>query len=46
MFGFTTGFSSMGFVLWILFAGLGTLCGGFHGYYSTKKAPAPKASDK
>ena len=43
MFSVTSNFSGMGFVLWILFAGLGTLCGGFHGYYSTKKAPAPKA---
>lgn len=36
-------FNGMGFVLWILFAGVGTLCGGFHGYYSTRKAPAVKA---
>ena len=36
MFGFK------GILLCALFAGIGTLCGGFHGYYSTKKAPVPE----
>jgi H+/Cl- antiporter ClcA len=39
-------FDGMGFVLWILFAGVGTLCGGFHGYYSTKKAPVPEKTEE
>ena len=35
-------FGYKGLLLCALFAGIGTLCGGFHGYYSTKKAPVPE----
>lgn len=40
MFGFK------GILLCALFAGVGTLCGGFHGYYSTKKAPVPEKTEE